>query len=257
MRASWQTLHTGLLRSTASLKAKRHFDTAKQRWPEVRYFADVTSLLDQLHTESDDLDGKDRILAAFVTMAQRSQADAEFATSILWLALWPGLDALYRRLWRHFSQEPEELVSAIAENFTVAVQRAKLTRIRRLAATLLRNAERNIRYGHWQVLEEKSRLVELPEDANPAGTDQVSCALAAADPGVSSFGLMRGMNAHEETALIRDRLARFINGHAGLIVTVVIMGASHREVARRLGISESAARKRFQRALSSLRKAFV
>jgi hypothetical protein len=118
MRASWQTLHTGLLRSTASLRAKSQFDTAKQQWPDLRQFADVPSLLDHLHAGRDDRDGKNRILAAFVAMAQRGEADAEFAMSMLWLALWPGLDALYRRLWRHLSHEPEDLVSAIAENFT-------------------------------------------------------------------------------------------------------------------------------------------
>jgi RNA polymerase sigma-70 factor (ECF subfamily) len=256
MRAIWQDLHTNLLRSTESLAAKKQLDVAKRERPEIRRFADLTSLLDYLHAKNDDVGAKDRILAAFVDIAQTGCDDAEFAMTILWLAFWPGLDALYRRLWRHFSEEPEDLVSAIAGWFTVAVRRADMTRIRRVAATLLRNVERNIRYEHRQAREERARLVEIVEEESPKGHDTNPGGDAPEHSFVSLLGLPRGMDADQETVLIHDRLARLVNGHAALVVAVVIFGEHQCDVAHRLGISEDAVRKRFQRALACLREEF-
>src|SRR5512144_2898972 len=145
MRAVWQALRSDLMRSIDTLKARQQFEVVKRDRPELKRFADASSLLDYLHCKLDDLEDKDCILAALVRAVHAGADDTEVAKAILWLALWPGLDALYRRLWRHFPDAHEDLVAEIAVRFTLAIHGADLTRIRRVAATLLRNVERDVR----------------------------------------------------------------------------------------------------------------
>jgi DNA-directed RNA polymerase specialized sigma24 family protein len=211
----------------------------------------MPSLLDYLHCEADNLDDKDRILAALVRSVHAGGAEVEVSEAILWLALWPGLDALYRRLWRHFRDAHEDLVSEIAVHFTLAIHRADLTRIRRVAATLLRNVERDVRSTLRRAREERARLVERPDhDDRHEGRHGVDP--WSARP--SAFGISPGSDADQETSLLRDRLCQEIGAHADLVVAVVIVGERPREIADRLGTSPEAARKRCQRALDCLRQ---
>ena len=83
-------------------------------------------------------------MGALLTVSQED-AQCDVAESMLWLALWPGLDAMYGRLWRHFKQAPAELVSEIASRFTREINRIDLGRVNRIAATLIANIERDMR----------------------------------------------------------------------------------------------------------------
>lgn len=252
MRAVWQGVRSDLMRSIETHRARRQFEVIKQSRPELQRFADVPSLFDFLHTKAADLDEKDRILAALVRSVQAGNPEGEVAKAILWLALWPGLDALYRRLWRHFPGAHEDLVSEIAVHFFLVVHRADLTRIRRVAATLLRNVERDVRSILRRTREERARLVELPDhDDQHEGCHGGYPGFARAP---SAFGISPGSDADQETRLLRDRLFREIGAHADLVVAVVIVGERPIEVADRLGIAPEAARKRCQRALDSLRQ---
>jgi RNA polymerase sigma-70 factor (ECF subfamily) len=240
------------MRSIDTLRARRQFEVVKRDRPELVRFADASSLLDYLHGESHGLDDKDCILAALVRSVHAGDAEVEFSEAILWLALWPGLDALYRRLCRHFRDAHEDLVSEIAVRFTVAIHRADLTRIRRVAATLLRNVEREVRSSLRRSRDERARLVELLEyDDQDEGRHGVRSEFARSP---SVFGVSPGSDADQETRLLRERLFQQIGAHADLVVAVVIFGERPREVADRLGISPEAARKRCQRAMDSLRQ---
>lgn len=252
MRAAWQALRSDLMRSIDTLKARRQFEVIKQNRPELQRFADVACILDYLRTGPDDLDDKDRILAALVQTVHAGGAEVELSEAILWLALWPGIDALYRRLWRHFKDAHEDLVSEIAVHFSVAIHRADLTRIRRVAATLLRNVERDVRNTLRRAREERARLVELPDHDQHEGRHGVDPFARGLSP--STFGIAPGSDADQETRVLRERLFQEIGAHADLVVAVVIIGERPGELADRLGISPEAARKRCQRALDSLRQ---
>src|SRR5512132_1492289 len=242
------------MRSIDTLSARRQFELVKQNRSELQRFGDVASLLDYLHTGPGDLDDKGRILAALVRAVHAGGDNTEVPEAILWLALWPGLDALYRRLWRHFRDAHEDLVSEIAVRFSIVIHRADLTRIRRVAATLLRNVERDVRSILRRACDERARLVELPDlDDQHEGRHGVDPG-DAGGPGPSAFGISPGSDADQETCLLRDRLCQEIGAHADLVVAVVIVGERPREIADRLGISPEAARKRCQRALDCLRQ---
>lgn len=250
----WQALRADLMRSINTLRARRQFEAVKHDRPELQHFADVSSLLDSLHGEADNLDGKDHILAALVRCVHAGGAEGELSEAILWLALWPGLDALYRRLWRHFRDAHDDVVAEIAVQFSHAVHRADLTRIRRVAATLLRNTERDVRSVLRRSREERGRLVELPEHNDKIEARHGIDLEFVRRPSPSAFGISPASDADEETRFLHDRLRQQIGAHADLVVAVVIIGERPAEAADRLGISPEAVRKRCQRALDSLRR---
>ena len=247
MRALWQSLHAKLLRSLDSVSAGKQFCTVRQDQPALQRFSDQYAVLDFLHSKDGDPDEKNAILAALVDESQGGGAGAEHAITMLWLGLWPGLDGLYRRLWRHFRQAPDELVSAISEQFTMAVHRADLSGIRRLAATLLRNVERDIRCGLRRGWAERNLQVDFPEPDDPGFFMHGR----ACRP--SPLGLPPGVGADDETVMIRKLLVRLVGVDADLVVAVVILGEGQCEAADRLGISHDAARKRYQRAIQRIR----
>src|SRR4051812_30692456 len=110
MRALWQSLHANLLRSIEFHSARNQFSIVRQVRPALGRFSDQFALLDFLHSRVGDPGEKNAILEALVNEAQGCGAGAQHALTLLWLGLWPGLDALYRRLYRHFRQTPDELV---------------------------------------------------------------------------------------------------------------------------------------------------
>ena len=84
------------------------------------------------------------MLRALVVAGQSDPTASDVAITLLFLALWPGLDASYRRLLRHFRTEPELLVSEIAGRITRNIKAMHLDRVNWIAATLILNCERDI-----------------------------------------------------------------------------------------------------------------
>lgn len=206
-------------------------------------FADPCAVLDFLHRRETDSDSKNHILATLV-QAARDSNDRDIATTMVWLALWPGLDALYRRLWRHFRGDPAELVSEVAGRFTMELHRADFRRIRRVAATLLANVERDIRDDLRRRWAEAARRREMPEPDDLGVEDR---------PPSPFFDIPPGIDADCEAEEIGRILTGLVGGDAGIVVAVVVMGEGQREVADRMGLSHDAVRKRHQRALRRLR----
>jgi RNA polymerase sigma-70 factor (ECF subfamily) len=257
VRLIWQTIHANLSTSIGTLTAAKHFEIAKRERPELGRFTDPAAVLDFLHGREGDPQAKERILAAFVEITQSNGSGAEFAMTMLWLALWPALDAVYRRLSHHFRDAPEDLVSEMTEQFTLAIRRADMRRIDRVAATLVRNTERNMRSRLRQTWQEKNRIVPLCDDESPNERDGLANSVFAEASGLSPLGLPAGIDFHREARLIHKELWRLLGSHADLVVAVLILDEPQNEIAERLGISEAAGRKRYQRALKQLRKAYA
>lgn len=247
MPSVWQSLRTDMMRAIQTLSARREFLALKHDRPALQRFTDAASLLDSLHGDSRDLDAKDRVLAALVCAVQTGRGKAELPELLLWLALWPGLDALYHRLWRHFLDAQDDLAAEIAVQFTLAIRRADLSRIRRLAATLVRNVERNARIPLRRTRDAQARQVALPDDG-------IGRAAACSDASLFAIGPAGAVDT--AARLLRDRLFQAMGPEADLVVAVILVGERPVEIARRLGIRPEAARKRCQRAMESLRQCF-
>ncbi|NQV47012.1 MAG: sigma-70 family RNA polymerase sigma factor [Rhodospirillaceae bacterium] len=241
MRVLWQSLHTSFVQSSELLSFQNQFNAVRQPNDALQDFIDPCALLDHLHSKGDRLDEKNQILAALVTTAQEVGPAQKVATTMLWLALWPGLDALYRRLLRYFLQHPEDLVSEISDQFSKGIQCLDLNRVNRIAATLILNVEREIRTSlkaSW--VEAGLRDVMPDEQSEP----QPSCVFALPD----------GIGTDEATALLTNQLEAWIGDDASLVISIAIHGNRQHEAGDDLGISAEAARKRYQRATRLLQK---
>jgi hypothetical protein len=248
MCALWRSLRDDLMRSIDTISFKKNFDAARQSSPPLRRFADHYALLDCLHAPVGELDAKDGLLASMVAEAQRSGPSAEAATVLLWLALWPGLDALYRRHFRYFPKAPEELVSEISDRFMVVLHRFEASRVRRVAATILRNTERLIRHelrGEWQ----RAGRTDLASDEDLA---RLAFACQQGRP-ETEFGFPPVTDSDTATALLCTVLVPLIGADAQLVIAVAVLGELQNDAAARLAIKPCAARKRYQRAVARLR----
>lgn len=247
MRACWRALHESLARSVRTLEAGRQFEEAKKRRSVLARFEDPISLLVHLTRRDGNLDEKDAIYAALVEAVQARGDDAALAMSLLWLGLWPALDAIFRRRQRHFSGPGENVVSEIADCFTSLVRRLDLSRVTRVAATLARGTDRDIGQARRRAWAEAARRVDLTEDDIAADDEEAGCGRS------SELGLPPGLSGEQQVEAIRAWLVKIIPGDAEFVIAAVIHGENQRQLADRLGITHEAARKRFQRALDRLR----
>jgi hypothetical protein len=114
MRARWEALHAALDRSVRTLQAEQSFQQARPSTPRSRGFDQRGEVVEYLASKGGDGDEKDRLLAVLVTIVQRREHH-ELASGLLWLGLWPGLDAVYRRRQRNFRGQPDELIAELAD----------------------------------------------------------------------------------------------------------------------------------------------
>ena len=172
MRARWESVYRSLMDSVRTLKAEKAFSRMRKRDDRIARFADTASLLSYLRREDTDLDTKDGVYAALITAAQSRTAYAAVATELVWLGLWPALDAVYKRKLRFFLAAPEELVSEIGDAFTLQLARFDVTSISRVASTIVRSVEREILDGRRRRWEREAQSRPLPSDDALTGDDE-------------------------------------------------------------------------------------
>ena len=73
---------------------------------------------------------------------------------------------------------------------------------------------------------------------------------------LSVLGLPDGVDAALATGLLRDRLRASIGDDADIVLAIAVVGETSDEVAARFGMTPSAMRKRYRRALARLRAAW-
>jgi len=230
-----------------TLEAHHDFKQARRRRRELEPFGHPAALVDYFADRDGDRDDKDRIYGALVELAQAQGDDATLATALLFLGLWPALDAIYRRNLRHHLDDPGELVSELWDRFTTAVQRADLSRIQRVAATLTLNTRRTLRDGRQRRWDDSARQEELPDDDILADRDA-----ARSGRGPSDLGVLPGLDPDDEVQRLRAVLVEVVGADADLVIGKVLYGVTQLEMSEQLGITHAAARKRFRRALGRL-----
>ncbi len=213
------------------------FQALRRCEPILARFESAASLLAYLADVDGNLDDKDQIYATLVRAVQARASWAKLATALLWCGLWPRLDRIHRRHACSFRIEPEELVQEISLVFTKLLWGMDLARVHRVAATLVRNTERELMDQRRRQLAEQRLRTDLVDAADqPSDT-------CRSDPSFPN-----------ELAALRARLAPVIGADADLLLGVVVLGADQHEIAVQLGLSHEAARKRFQRAVARIRR---
>ena len=177
--------------------------------------------------------------------AQRDDAECEPATALLHLALWPGLDAAHGRLQRYFRDAPELLVSELSGRLVDQVAQLDTGRVNRIAATIVRNIERDTTRALIAGSQESRRLLE------PGAADAAERRSSG-----SPLGLPRDVPTDRASEIIADRLTPVIGRDADLVVDVAVNGYTLKEAAARHDLTHDAARKRYYRALGRLREVY-
>lgn len=252
MRARWEALHASLHRSLRTLQADQAFAAAKHQHPALAPWSDPGALVAFLTGSRDELDAKDHLLRALVRMAQGKES-AQLGCAMLWLGLWPGLDAVYRRR-RPCGRDADELVSELGEAFLSLVDRLDLSSVRRVAATLVRSTERDLmdrRKRAWAYNALVARGDIALQEGRPVRerTDLTRFLANKVFEGATG----QPSPALDELRAIQGWLERVVGEDAELVLSVLLLDETQREAGLRLGISHDAARKRFQRALRHLR----
>jgi RNA polymerase sigma-70 factor (ECF subfamily) len=235
MSFAWHEIRDHLMHSSSNLHFQRSFDAVRRAHVALTPFRDPAALLDGLHRTPGDPARKNLILAALVEAAQGDGPASECALTMLLLALWPGLDAIRRRsLWRRLGTA-DEVASDVLARTTEAVSGLDLGRVNWIAATVLRNVERDM-------IRARQRDQAREHLASGPDPDEV------ADSGESGIGA-------DGYARLNGAVRKLLGGDALLVIRVAIDGFSQAEAGAELGLTEAAARKRYQRAMRRLHDA--
>lgn len=235
MSLAWHAIYDHLFHSSTTLTFHRHFDLFRQNEASIAPFRDPAALLDALHSKSGRADDKSECLKALAREAVRSGPASDTALTLLLLALWPGLDAIRRRAMRRRLGSEPDVASDILARATEVLRGLELSQVNWVAATTLMNVERDMLRGcRSETGRQRATSSTLPDDIpdeRELGGSQLSSALLHAD------------------------LGRIVGADATLVIRVAVEGFTQAEVAAEFGLSGEAARKRYQRAVSRLRKA--
>ncbi|MFN7167956.1 MAG: RNA polymerase sigma factor [Pannonibacter sp.] len=235
MSFAWHEIRDHLMQSSSNLHFQRSFDAIRRAQAAFAPFRDPAALLDGLHSTPGDPARKNQILSALVRAAQSDGPASDCALTLLLLALWPGLDAIrHRSIWRRIGAA-DEVASDVLARTIEAIRSLDLGRINWIAATVLRNVERDM-------IRVRQRDQARERLASGADTDEV------ADNGGSGIGAAG-------YARLNGALRKLLGDDALLVIRVAIEGFSQAEVAVELDLTEAAARKRYQRAMRRLHDA--
>ena len=243
MRAQWEGVREALVQSIVTLESDLLYRELRRTRTTFSTFGSPSELVSFLSSTDGPLDEKDEIYGALIGQVQDHGRDAELALSIAMLGLWPGLDWVYRRNLRFFPSAPGELVSEISDLFTSNIANADLSRINRVAATLVRNVNRDLRRRLRRSWNEARRRADLPDD-DALDTDDVVKGPWAVDG--SEEADLRAFRGWLNAVVTTDR---------ELLERVLLQGENTKEAGQALGLSHAAARKRFGRALEKVRRA--
>lgn len=235
MRASWSALHSSFTSALNRTSAETAFTLMRQAYPELAQFPTIAAVMEHQHSAMTDGAMRFGVIRVLVAAAQSDHAFRPTAQIIVLLALWPGLDAVYWRLWRGFPDARCDLAAEIIARIGEAIVSLDLERVTSVTATLLRNLERDVR-------RDLIRARKTAEVVQPISL-----------PDIEAQATMLWWQDNPEARLIHDRLIDLGPRDAQLLKRVFLLGETQEEAGRALGLGAAAARKRFQRALRKLR----
>lgn len=231
MSSNWSALHAQFIRSVNRHSNLDTFTAITAADGAMTGLRDPAHLLGWLHDPSGKPEAKNRALAVLLGFASRNERRSDLSQELLTLALWPGLSVVRRRLQFIGSADIQTLNVDLVGQLALAIRQARVHCITRVAATLLRNVERDLR---------RQYVREMCTARTRADVDDVAHLLIAP--------------ASDRPEKLVRALRVALGSDGFLLAAVHIAGFSQKEAASLLGISHDAARKRCQRALSVLKQ---
>ena len=126
MPSSWHEFHQHLVQSSSTLNFQRGFATVRTSHRGLTGFADPAALLDHLHRGVGSPDQKNLLLGDLIQSAKANDRAGDCALTLMLLALWPGLDGVFRRSRARRLGHTDEIASEILARATTAIRELKL-----------------------------------------------------------------------------------------------------------------------------------
>ena len=246
MRSHWEALRSGLMRSIESGESVAAFQTIREG-TRLSSFPEPAAVVTYLVGPVGDCEAKDRILEQLVLTLKAEQA-TPVVTSILVLGLWPGLDAAFNRRARLFRHQEADLAAELLQRIIAEARALDLTRVARIAATLVRNTERRVLQARLR----ETAVADCRQDLSACVGD-VSSAVSSASTLSSTPTTGRSDVASVE--VLRAWLGDVVGRDADLVVEIVLLERTPTELAHLIGLPPETVRKRLQRALARARRA--
>ena len=238
MRASWTALYQQLITHCNRRSSEIAYGNIRTRQPLFESCGSIADLLHHQNAPGGDSARRNAVLKALIVEAQLGQNTAKLASIIVILALWPGLDAVHGRMCRDFPETRDNHGTDILAHVSIASRTLDLKAVNRIAATLVMNAERDIRRAH---IAQRNRYKTELSIESPMGAD----ALAVSAPDEQRYPVDAW----------RNRLTKVLGRDADLFLRIIILGETQLEAGTALGLSPAAARKRHQRGMVKLQAA--
>ncbi len=235
----WNALLEQLRGVLEQPEAMSDFDIMKGRQEVLRRFGRPQDLLDFL-TERGSVhpEEKNQVLLGLLTCAAREDSFKGTARTLLFIAMFPALDRVFKSLRRFVGEtgDPEgRLTNDLYWAFHVEIEGWDFAARTRVAATLQLNIKRKVKKQYilestpQEIAPHKEALVPAPVSDFPfADEDEIVSAL-------------------QSMSRIKDQDLRLILGR-------FLHNKPFTELAAELGISEANARQRFHRTLARLRE---
>ncbi|OZA00232.1 MAG: hypothetical protein B7Y02_18690, partial [Rhodobacterales bacterium 17-64-5] len=169
-------------------------------------------MLDHLHRGTAPPDQKNLILTGLIVSAKGDSRSGDCALTLMLLALWPGLDGIFRRSRAGRLGHTEEIASEILARATQSIRELDLTQVNWIAATILMNVERDVRRAYHR--EANRQNLQVPFDL-----DQHGGVCEFADPDLAPDKLLA-------------ELTHLIGEDADLVIRVVVDGYTQAEAGK-------------------------
>ena len=238
MRATWSAFHLSFLSKCQRHSADRGYRAIMQSHSELVRFGSIEALLHNLHSPGGDAAERNQLLLLLVVVAQADADLSDLATTMLILALWPGLDAVHTRLCYGWREQRADMAGDVLSHVAIGIRQLDLNAVTWIAATLIRNVERDI--GRRLVRARKRRSEEVAIDAP-------DIELQLADPMTDA--------ATGDADDLRARLMPLFGQDTAFFLRIIHLGETQAEAGLALDLSPDAARKRYQRGLGRIRAA--
>lgn len=233
MCTSWSAHHLHFLTLCRRRSAELLFGQMRARHPVLAATPCIDALLQRQHSATVPSTQRHAVVRALAVEAQGEAPSADLAATILILALWPGLDAVRYRLWRDWPQDRDDLAEDIIAQIAIGVRRLDLMEVQKVAGTLVMNTERDLRRIFLERKHQRHMEPQIYDDLEAV----------AAPP-------------HDDDAVdVRtwcSRLTPILGRDTSLFLRIIVLGETQAQAAIALGITDAAARKRHQRAMTRL-----
>lgn len=251
-REQWSAIRSGLRRAIESGDAHRQFQVMRAERALLQPFATPHALLDWLHGEPGCLDRKDEVYRLLVQRARAGDPDAQTAWTLILLGLWPSFDRTFGELLR-FGFPPDDVPTAILAGLTALIERYATTLAPRLTATLTRSTRRNAISEFKKEAKAIAASDPVPAEDGSTGSFPASlCCRSVHESSVDGDHIASILGDNDD---LEDTILAVAGKDAPLVIGAALYGASQKALAEELGISHSASRKRYRRAVVRVRRA--